>query len=145
MIEEELQIGKRVVETGGARIRSRIVEKPVEESLRLRQEHVRVERTPVNRPASEADLATFQQGSVEMIEHTEVPVVSKQARVVEEVSLNKEVDEKVETVRDTVRRTEVDVENLTKENKLDVDSNRLNRDDDDRLDSDDFRNRPANL
>lgn len=112
VIEENLQVGKRSIETGGARLRSRIVEQPVEESVRLRQERVVVNRTPVDRPATEADFATFQEGQIDVVEHAEVPVVSKEARVVEEVTLGKEVEEHVETVRDTVRHTEVDVDTL---------------------------------
>ena len=112
IIEENLQVGKRVVQTGGARIRSRIIERPVEESLRLREEHVNVERTAVNRPATEADLRNFQEGEITITESAEVPVVNKEARVVEEISLNKQVEEREETIRDTVRKTEVDVENF---------------------------------
>jgi stress response protein YsnF len=112
VVEENVQIGKREVETGGVRLRSRIVETPVEENLRLREEHVRVERTPVDRPATDADLQNFQQGEIEVTEHAEVPVVNKEARVVEEVNLNKEVEERDETVKETVRKTQVDVENL---------------------------------
>jgi len=115
VIEENIEVGKRSVQTGGVRVRSRIVEKPVEEELRLRQERVYVERNPVDRPASEADFTTFKEGEMEVTEHAEVPVVNKEARVVEEVSLGKDVDTRSETVRDTVRKTEVDVENL--ENK----------------------------
>jgi uncharacterized protein (TIGR02271 family) len=112
VIKEELQVGKREVETGGVRLRSRIVERPVEESIRLRQEHVNVERTAVNRPATEADFANFKEGTVELTEHAEVPVVAKDARVVEEVSLGKNVSESEETIHDTVRHTEVDTEKL---------------------------------
>ncbi|WP_207431516.1 YsnF/AvaK domain-containing protein [Sabulibacter ruber] len=112
IIEENLQVGKREVETGGARLRSRIVERPVEEHLRLRSEHVRVERRPVDRPATDADFNTFREGDVTLTEHAEVPIVNKEARVVEEVSLNKDVEERDEVIRDTVRSTEVDVENL---------------------------------
>ncbi|RAK00573.1 uncharacterized protein (TIGR02271 family) [Larkinella arboricola] len=115
VIEENLQIGKREVTTGGARLRSRIVERPVEETLRLRQERVSVERQSVNRPATAADLANFQDAEIELTERAEVPVVNKEARVVEEISLSKEVDEREETIRDTVRKTEVDVENLDKD------------------------------
>jgi uncharacterized protein (TIGR02271 family) len=115
IIEENLQVGKREVTTGGARIRSRIVERPVEETLRLRHERVRVERNVVDRPATEADLANFKEGEIELTERAEVPVVNKEARVVEEVSLGKDVEEREETIRDTVRRTEVDVEDLDKD------------------------------
>lgn len=112
IIEEELQVGKRVVETGGARLRSRIIERPVEESINLREEHVHIERTPVNRPATAADLNAFQEGEIEITEHAEVPVISKEARVVEEISLEKEVEVRDETIQDTVRRTDVQIEDL---------------------------------
>ncbi|MBX0291405.1 YsnF/AvaK domain-containing protein [Hymenobacter sp. HSC-4F20] len=112
VIEENLQVGKRVEQTGGARLRSRIVERPVEANVRLREEHVNVERRPVDRPATEADFAAFKEGEIEITESAERAVVAKEARVVEEVSLGKEVTEREETIRDTVRKTEVDVERL---------------------------------
>ena len=112
VIEENLEVGKRTVETGGVRLRSRIVAKPVEESVRLREERVTLNRTPVNRPATTSDLNAFQDGQIELTEHAEVPVVSKTANVVEEISVGKTVTEREEVIRDTVRKTEVDVENL---------------------------------
>ncbi|MCW3079965.1 YsnF/AvaK domain-containing protein [Segetibacter sp.] len=124
IIEENLEVGKREVKSGGVRLRSRIIERPVEESVRLREERVNVERNRVDRPATEADLNAFDEKDIEMIERTEVPVVSKQARVVEEVSLNKDVSERSETISDTVRKTEVDVTNLEKNDS----SDRSNRD-----------------
>lgn len=107
VIKEELQVGKREVEKGGIRLRTRIVETPVEENINLREEKINIERTPVDRPADASDLKEEQ---MELTERAEVPVVSKEARVVEEVSLNKEVTEKEESIQDTVRNTEVDVE-----------------------------------
>jgi stress response protein YsnF len=53
---------------------------------------------------------------VEMHERAEVPVVNKEARVVEEIRVSKDVEEREETVRDTVRSTDVDVENLSGNN-----------------------------
>lgn len=134
VIQEDLQVGKREVERGGVRVRSRIVERPVEESLRLREERVRVQRTPVNRPATAADLNAFQEGQIEVTEHAEVPVVSKTANVVEEISVGKEVNERVETVRDTVRSTDVDVENITPTDQT-VRTDRTAYDDDDLTDT----------
>ncbi|RNI21869.1 DUF2382 domain-containing protein [Rufibacter latericius] len=112
IIEENLQVGKEEVETGGVHVSSRIVERPVEEHVRLREERVVVERTPVDRPASERDLDNFQEGEIELTEHAEVPIVNKEARVVEEVSLEKEVEEHDEVIRDSVRSTEVEVDDL---------------------------------
>ncbi len=66
----------------------------------------------MNRPATATDLNAFQEGQIELTEHAEVPVVSKTANVVEEISVGKTVSEREEVIRDTVRKTEVDVENL---------------------------------
>lgn len=119
IIEEKLEVGKREVEAGGLRLRSRIVQQAVNEDVRLRTERVRVERSDVNRAATDADLAGFKDSTIEMVEHKEVPVVSKKAFVTGEVSLEKEVEENTETVQDTVRKTEVDTENFTdKDTKL---------------------------
>jgi uncharacterized protein (TIGR02271 family) len=110
VVNEDIQVGKRQVLRGGVRVYSRVVEQPIEENVRLREERVRVERQPVNRAATEADLAAEREQVVEVQEFAEEPVIAKQARVVEEVHVGKDVSERTETVRDTVRRTEVDVE-----------------------------------
>jgi uncharacterized protein (TIGR02271 family) len=112
VVEEDVQIGKRAVESGGVRVTQHVREVPIEEEVRLRDERVHVERRPVNRPATEADLNAFREGSVEMRETHEEAVVGKQARVVEEVHVHKDVEEHTEKVRDTVRRTDVEVEQL---------------------------------
>ncbi|MBO0934872.1 YsnF/AvaK domain-containing protein [Fibrella aquatilis] len=112
IIEENLQVGKRTEQTGGVRLRSRIIEKPVEESVRLRSERVVVQRNPVDRAATDADFTAFKEGEVSLTETAERAVVGKEARVVEEVTLGKTVDEHDEVIRDTVRRTDVDVEQL---------------------------------
>lgn len=112
VIEENIEVGKRVVQTGGVRLHSRIIEKPVEETIRLREEHVNVERNKVDRAATDADFNNFKDETLEVKEHGEVPVVNKTAKVVEEVSVNKTVNQREETVRDNVRRKEVDVEDV---------------------------------
>ena len=110
VVEEEISIGTREVERGHVRIDSRVTEQPVEESVRLREEKVTVERRPVDRPATDADFAAAGKEVIEMTETAEEPVVSKRARVVEEVVVQKEVTEHTETVRGTERHTEVDVQ-----------------------------------
>jgi uncharacterized protein (TIGR02271 family) len=110
IVEEKLEIGKRQVERGTVRVRSYIVETPVHEDVRLREETVTVER----RTASDASLAAgadaFRERTLEVSETDEVPVVSKTTHVTGEVVVRKEVEDRVETVSDTVRRTEVEVE-----------------------------------
>jgi len=111
IVEEQLAVGKREVERGGVRVRSFVTEKPVTEQVTLHEEHVNVERHPVDRPLTSTDAA-FRETTMELRETAEVPVVAKEARVVEEVSLNKTATERTETVQDTVRRTDVKVENI---------------------------------
>lgn len=112
VVQEELQVGKRTLDRGGVRVIQRVTQQPVREIVRLREEHALVERRPMDRPATEADLAGFGEGSIEIRETREEPVVSKQARVVEEVRVGKEVREREETIEDQVRRSDVDIERL---------------------------------
>ena len=114
VVAEELHVETRQVERGGVRIYSHVTEQPVEREVHLHDERVTVERRPVDRPATERDLAAFQEGTIELTETHEEAIVSKQMRVVEEVVIEKDVQEHTETVRDTVRRTEVEVEPLGK-------------------------------
>ncbi len=113
VIEEELQVGKRAVETGGVRVETSITERPVEETVTLREENVTVNRRPVDRALTDADLSAVKEGDLTVTERAEQAVVAKEARVVEEVVIGKEVGERTETISDTVRRTEVDVEKLS--------------------------------
>ena len=119
VVEEQLKVGKRQVQRGGVRIYSRVTERPVEERIDLREEHVRVERRPVDRAVSGTDAARFRESEFTLTETAEEAVVAKEARVVEEVVVGKETTERTETVRDNVRRTDVDVEQIS-----DVDSER---------------------
>jgi uncharacterized protein (TIGR02271 family) len=107
--EEQLEVGKRVVDRGTTRIRRFVVERPVEQDVTLRGERVTVERrTPI--AAERAPGAgAFEERVVEVRETAEEPVVAKTARVVEEVVVGREATERTETVKDTVRREEVDV------------------------------------
>ena len=108
--EESLAVGKRVVNRGGTRIRRFVVETPVEESVNLHSEKVVLERHPVTDGRSVTD--SFSDKTIEMTETAEEVVVSKTARVYEEIGLRKEVSDRVETVRDTVRKEEVEVEQV---------------------------------
>jgi uncharacterized protein (TIGR02271 family) len=112
VVEEELKVGKRAVRKGGVRVYSHVTEQPVSEQVTLREEHVDVQRRPVDRPLGEADLEAFKEGSIELTETAEEAVAAKEARVVEEVVVSKGVTEHTETVKDTVRRTDVEVEQL---------------------------------
>ncbi|HKU25797.1 MAG TPA: YsnF/AvaK domain-containing protein [Candidatus Sulfotelmatobacter sp.] len=110
VVEEELKVGKRQVTAGGVRIYTSVREQPVEQEVSLRKEHIDVERRPVNRPATEQDLREFKEGTIEVTATAEQPVIAKEAKVVEEVVVSKDVNQEQQTVRDTVCRTEVHVD-----------------------------------
>jgi len=108
LTEEQLEIGKRTVDRGTTKIRRYVVEKPVEETVNLRTERVTVERRqPIE--AKTPGAGAFEERVVEVRETTEEPVVAKTAHVVEEVVLGREVTERTETVKDTIRREDVEV------------------------------------
>ena len=111
-IEEQVHVGKETVQRGGVRIFARKSEVPVEKHVTLRDEKVSVNREQVDRPASQGDLDSFKEGEVTVTETSERPRVSKEARVTGEVHVGKEVTEHDETVRDTARKTKVDVEQV---------------------------------
>jgi len=110
--EEQLRIGKREVERGTVRVRSYVVETPIEQQVQLRDERVQVERRAVDRPVTAAELGSdaFRERTIDVTTHREEAVVDKEARIKEEIVVRKEADQHTETVHDTVRRTEVEVE-----------------------------------
>ncbi len=111
LAEEFLNVGKRAVRGGTTRIRRYTVEKPVEENISLHNERVVLDRRPVTEGRVLAN-ADFNDKTISMTEMNEEAVVSKTARVVEEIGLHKEASDRVETVRDTLRKDDVEVEQV---------------------------------
>lgn len=120
IVEEELAVGKRTVDQGGVRVYRRVVEIPVEESVSLREEHINVTRHPVDRAVTDADLALQGDRTIELTETAEEAVVGKNARVVEEVLVGKTATERTEHIHDSVRRTEVEVDEIAPETGRDA-------------------------
>ena len=109
IVEESLVVGKREVDRGGVRVRSYVTETPVHEQVRLRDEKINVQRRAVDRPLTDADDA-FRERTIDVTATGEEAVVGKTARVVEEVIVFKTAGERVEDINDTVRRTEVEID-----------------------------------
>ncbi len=109
VIQEELQLDKRQVNLGTVRVVSRVVQTPVTEAVSLREEHAHIERRPVDRPATPADLANRQGQTIEVRETAEKAVVAKTAHVVEEVVVGKAQTSHTEEIAAILRHTEVDV------------------------------------
>ncbi len=109
VVDERLVVGKRDVNLGRVRVRSYVREEPVSADVNLHNENVTIERRAVDRPLGAADNA-FTDRVIEAEERAEEAVIAKEARVVEEISLRKEGFDRTETVSDTVRKTEVEIE-----------------------------------
>lgn len=131
VVEERIRIGKRETGHGRVRVRAYTVEESVNESVELRDERVEIERRPVDRPAV-ADQ-DYLDRTLEAEEHREEAVVQKEARVVEEIGLRKTSDTHTETVSDTVRRTEVEIEHDRDDLDRDTLAGGTRRDDIDRI------------
>lgn len=107
IVREEIKVGRRTVERGGVRVASHTVQRPVSEQVHLRETHVDIERRAVDRPLR-GDENAFADDTIEMVEMVDEPVVSKQARVVEEVVVRRHVEDRTATISDQVRATEIE-------------------------------------
>ena len=106
--EEQIQVGKRLVNRGTTRIRRFVVETPVQEDVSLHSERVSVERRAVTGDARPG-TADFTDKTIEVTETEEEAVVGKTSRVKEEIVIRKDATDRTETVRDTVRREDVEI------------------------------------
>jgi uncharacterized protein (TIGR02271 family) len=111
LAEEQLEVGKKLVEQGTTRIRRFVTEKPVEASVTLHEEHAQVVRRAITDPSYVQDI-DWSDTTVEVLETAEQAVVSKSSHIAEEVVVGKTGSDRVETVHDTVRRQQVEVERL---------------------------------
>ena len=112
VVEERLDVGKRAVSRGKVRIHTSVVERAVSENISLHSETLSVDRHAVDRPVELGALGLdpFKERVIEMEEIDEEAVVAKSARVVEEIALRKDAADRIETIRDTVRSTKVDID-----------------------------------
>jgi uncharacterized protein (TIGR02271 family) len=111
LAEERLNVGKRVIDSGFTRVRRFVIEKPVEANVTLHEEHVEVMRRAISDPGYVKDI-DWTDRMIEVPETDEEAVVDKSARIAEEVVIRKTGSDRVKTVRDTVRRQELEVERV---------------------------------
>jgi uncharacterized protein (TIGR02271 family) len=111
LAEEHLDVGKRQVQAGTTRIRRFVTTKPVEAQVTLHEEHADVMRRAVADPEFLKDI-DWADKTIEVTETAEEAVVSKTARVAEEIVVRREGSDRVETVRETVRRQQAEVERV---------------------------------
>jgi len=116
VVEEEVRVGKREIPGESVRVRTFVTERPVHEQVSLREEHIGVHREAVNEPVPPgATDSTFTEEEFVVTTTAEQPVVEKQARVVERVNIEKEAETHTETIDETERRRDVEVERVASE------------------------------
>jgi len=111
LAEEQIEVGKRQITTGKSRIRRFVTEKPVEQQITLHEEHCEVARRAVTDPKLAQDI-DWKDQTLEVTETSEQPVVNKSARIAEEIVIRRRGSDHVETIRDTVRRQQLEVERV---------------------------------
>ena len=111
LAEEQLQIGKKLLETGRTRVRRFTTEREVAQDVTLHEEHAELLRKALSQPAELSDV-DWADATLEVVESKEQALISKTARVVEEVSLRKKGDDHVETIHEKLRRQEAEVQQL---------------------------------
>ena len=114
LAEEQIEVGKRLVSEGSTRVRRYTVTDQVSEDVSLHEQHADVFRRAIDEPAYLGEV-DWTEKTVEIAESHEQPVINKTARVKEEVVVRTDTNERTETVNDTVRRQEVDIDRTTPE------------------------------
>ena len=117
LAEEKINVAKRVIQDGTTRIRRFVTETPVEAQVTLHEEHARVLRRAISDPNYTRNL-DWTDKTIEITETAEEAVVTKSAHVAEEVVIQREGSDHVKTVRDKVRKQEVEVEHLSRADQL---------------------------
>jgi uncharacterized protein (TIGR02271 family) len=105
--EEEIEVGKRPVEAGTARLRKWVETEPVALDVELKREVARVTREQIDEPVGDHE---FSEDEIEVPLHAEKPVVQKQAVAKERVGLEKDVKTDTQTVKDELKKERVEVE-----------------------------------
>jgi uncharacterized protein (TIGR02271 family) len=111
LAEEQLNVDKRVVQDGTTRIRRFVTETPVEAQVTLHEEHAQVIRRAISDPTFARDV-DWTEKTIEVTETAEEPVITKSVHIAEEVIIRKEATDSVRTLRDKVRRQQVEVERI---------------------------------
>jgi uncharacterized protein (TIGR02271 family) len=117
LAEEQLQVGKQMIESGRTRVRRFVTERPVSADVTLHEEHAEVLRRAISDPKYVGTVDWADQ-EIEAVETAEHALVNKTARIVEEVSLKKIGMDHVETVHDKIRRQQVEVGRVGPDGKI---------------------------
>jgi len=115
--EEHVNVSKREVEGGGVRLRKVVRTEVVNQPIELKREEIVIERVPASE--ARATDADFKEEVIYVPLRREEAVVSKEARVREEVRVGKREERETKTVSETVRKEDVEIEKDLPESRLD--------------------------
>ena len=112
--EEQLRVGTERVQTGKARLRKYVVTEDVTTTVPVSREEVRIEREPITDGNVGEALSgpAISEEEHEVVLHAERPVVAKEAVPVERVRLDVDTVTDQETVSDTVRKEQIDTDDV---------------------------------
>ena len=110
--EEHLNVGTQRVEAGRARLRKYVVTENVTQTVPVSHEEVVLEREPITdaNVGSALDGPAISEEEHEVVLHAERPVVAKEAVPVERVRLDTETVTEQQTVSDTVRKEQIELD-----------------------------------
>jgi uncharacterized protein (TIGR02271 family) len=110
--EEHLNVGTQRVEAGRARLRKYVVTENVTQTVPVSHEEVVLEREPITDAniGNALDGPTISEEEHEVVLHAERPVVAKEAVPVERVRLDTETVTEQQTVTDTVRKEQIELD-----------------------------------
>jgi uncharacterized protein (TIGR02271 family) len=115
VIEETVEIGKRVVETGKVRVSKSVHEEEVTVDLLVTREEVEVERVPVNQYVETPPPPVRYEGDAMIIPVLrEVMVVEKRLLIVEELRITNRQVKTNTPQKVTLRKEEVNVDQVRK-------------------------------
>jgi uncharacterized protein (TIGR02271 family) len=105
--EERLEVDKQPVKAGEVRVGKRVVEEQQSVDVPITREEVEINTQAVDRPAG-ADA--FEEEEIRVPVSEERVTTSKEARVVEELDVDKVANQDTKRVSDTVRREEFEID-----------------------------------
>lgn len=112
LAEEQFEVGKRTIADGATRIRRFVTVTPVEAQVTLHEEHARIIRRASTDPNYIRDV-DWSDKTIEVPEMAEEPVITKSVHIAEEVVIRTEGTDTVKTLKDKVRRQQVEVEKVS--------------------------------
>ena len=127
LLEERLTVNKDRIVAGLVKVGKHVVTEERNVDVDLEEEHANIERTNVNRPTERRIGDVDGNQTIEIELEAERAHVNKETFVTEEVNIGKTTERHTETIVETIKREELDIDGDG--NVIDRDGNLFTRDD----------------